>query len=307
VNLDLELLQRFEAGFNPRDIEASAIPAQLLGYGEISAIFKIEGNADVACKCMPLFDSFAAAETYSSLYAEYCGLLERAGLAALDTGTAIVDIPGRPVVLYIGQRAFPPGRIAHRLLHTLDPEQVPMLIRRIVSTQAGIWEFNRNCPPGLEIVMDGQISNWVLEGDVHGGTIYYIDTSTPFVRKQGEHQIDPELLLRAAPPALRWVLRRLFVDEVMARYYDVRKNMTDFAANLYKKQRPDLIPMATDIINSLLPADVPPLTRADIDRYYREDRFIWSLFLAMRRMDRFITTKILRRRYEFVLPGRIRR
>ncbi len=33
----------------------------------------------------------------------------------------------------------------------------------------------------------------------------YIDTSTPFLRKEGVEQMDPEPLLKSAPFFLRWV------------------------------------------------------------------------------------------------------
>jgi len=44
-----------------------------------------------------------------------------------------------------------------------------------------------------------------------------------------------------------------------------------------------------------------------VEKYYREDKFIWTLFLALRRMDRWLTTTIFRKRYEFILPGKIKR
>lgn len=307
MNLDQDLLERFEAGLNPQAIEESVVPAHLLGYGEISAIFQIQGDTSVAYKRMPLFDSLAQATAYAELYKEYCGLLERAGLHLPESNTAIVEIPGRPVVLYIGQRAFPAQNIGNKLLHVFDLEQVQRLIRRILEFQVKLKEFNQSVLPDLEIAVDGQISNWALEGDLDTGTIYYIDTSTPFIRKNGAHQLDPELVLQAAPAFLRWLVRWLFVDEVLDRYYDPRKNMIDLAANLFKEQRPDLIPATIDTINESMAGIIEPLNRIDVEKYYKEDKFIWTLFLTLRRLDRFLTTKIFRNRYEFILPGKIQR
>jgi hypothetical protein len=34
---------------------------------------------------------------------------------------------------------------------------------------------------------------------------------------------------------------------------------------------------------------------------------IWRLYLSMRRFDRMIRTKILRREYPYILPGKIKR
>ena len=54
MNIDVDLLQRFEAGIDPQHLERSDVPATLIGYGEISAIFRL-GDAPVAYKRMPLF------------------------------------------------------------------------------------------------------------------------------------------------------------------------------------------------------------------------------------------------------------
>ena len=137
--------------------------------------------------------------------------------------------------------------------------------------------------------------------------MYYIDTSTPLYRKQGKEQLDPELFLRSAPSFVRWIIRLLFLKDVMNRYYVPRMVYTDLAANLYKEQRPDLIPLTIDIINCYIPDAQPPLTAKEVERYYREDKFIWTLFQALRRLDCWLTTRLLRKRYEFILPGKIRR
>ncbi|MCH7928800.1 MAG: hypothetical protein IID03_12605 [Candidatus Dadabacteria bacterium] len=81
---------------------------------------------------------------------------------------------------------------------------------------------------------------------------------------------------------------------------------TDFVANLYKEQKPDLVAPAVDIINKFL-TKKDRLTVNDIRSYYKEDKFIWSLFLTSRRLDRWIDTRLLRKRYEFLLPGKIKR
>jgi hypothetical protein len=91
----------------------------------------------------------------------------------------------------------------------------------------------------------------------------------------------------------------------MNRYYDPRQVFIDIAANLYKEQRKDLIHEAIDVFNHHLTDREKPLTVADIEKYYREDKLIWTLFLTFRRMDCWLTTKLLRKRYEFILPGKI--
>jgi hypothetical protein len=135
----------------------------------------------------------------------------------------------------------------------------------------------------------------------------YVDTSTPLHRIEGQEQLDPELFLQSAPSFLRWIIRWLFLSDVMNRYYNPRSVYIDLTANLYKEQRPDLVPETIQIINRYITDDLGPLSVKEVKNYYREDKIIWTVFLAFRRLDCWISTKLLRRRYEFILPGKIKR
>ncbi|MCG6909119.1 MAG: DUF6206 family protein [Deltaproteobacteria bacterium] len=305
MKIDTELLTRFEAGLDPQQIERSRVPATLLGYGEISAIFKIEGDERTAYKRMPLFSDRSSAETYVSVYRHYCRLLRDAGLNLPEHDTAVVPVPGRPVVVYIAQEWLPAERFAHKLVHNLERDACYALMEQVARAVDGVWRFNAASTPEVELALDGQISNWVRTGGEKEAGLTYIDTSTPLFRLGGIEQMDPEPLLKSAPLFLRWILRWLFLDDVMNRYYDLRMVFIDIAANLYKEQCPDLIPGTIDVFNGYLDVEQKPLTEKAIEKYYREDRMIWMLFSAFRRVDRWLTTKLMRKRYEFILPGKI--
>ena len=143
--------------------------------------------------------------------------------------------------------------------------------------------------------------------DDSGSVMYYIDTSTPLLRLNEEEQQNPELLLQSAPGFLRWIIRLFFLDDVMSRYYVPKLVFTDLAANLFKEQKPELIPDAIDVINRYLPGGEAGITLEEVEKYYKEDKLIWSLFLAFRKIDRWIKTTLLRKRYEFIIPGNIKR
>lgn len=308
MELDRDLLERFEAGLNPQQVEQSSVSATIIGYGEISAIFQIAGDTTVAFKRLPLFSSRQSARKYVALYDEYCRLLQQAGLHLPDSGTAVVAIPGRPVVLYIGQRTLPVECFGHHLIHRLSEDGVHMLVKRIINRQKRIQSYNRAIHPEREIALDGQLSNWAVVGDdIQTGTVYFVDTSTPLIRRRGTHQLDPALLLRAVPFFLRRLMERMLANDVMDRYFDLRRNLIDLAANLFKEQRPDLIPLVVAVINDNLPDDLPPLNEKEIASYYRMDKHIWELFLVMRKMDRFLATRVFGKRYEFILPRDIKR
>ncbi len=307
MDIDKDLLARFEAGLNPQNLEASAIPAIVLGFGEISTVFEIGGDPALAYKRMPLFDDRVSAEKYAQQHREYCELLKEAGLRLPENGTAIMESLDGPVVLYIAQEQLVPQRFGHKLIHCRGAQDIERLIQGIVFEIARVWQFNRSRQPLIEVALDGQLSNWVCFEREKGLIIYYIDTSTPLYRKNGIEQLDPELFLKSAPSFLRWLIRLLFLNQVMERYYDQRQVYMDLAANLYKEQRPGLAPLAIQVINKALPADLEPLTAGEVEKYYRGDRLIWTLFLAFRRLDCWIKTKIFRKRYEFILPGTIKR
>ena len=307
MQVSADLLYRFEAGLNPQNLESSPIPATILGYGEISTIFQIGNNATAAFKRMPLFANQHSAEVYADKYRQYCEHLITAGLNLPADQTVVVEVPNHPIVLYIGQRQIPLESFAHHLIHHLQSSEVEDLFEDIVAAIAKIWQFNTNAHPDLEIAIDGQLSNWALIEESGTATLYYVDTSTPLYRIDGVEQLDPELMLQSAPGFLRWIIRWLFLADVMNRYYDPRQVYIDLAANLYKEKRSDLIPLAIEIINKYLAADLDRLTVDEVASYYREDKFIWTVFLAFRRVDRWIKTHLLRKRYEFILPDKIER
>lgn len=307
MNIDQDLLYRFEKGLNPQNLRGSTIGAEIVGYGEISTIFSIQGIEGIVFKRMPLFSDLSSAEYYTSQYHEYCSFLTDAGIKLPEHDTCIIQVAGRPVVLYIVQQLMELERFCHRLVHQLKAETSCHLIDRVVAEIAKVWDFNQTNRPNLELAIDGQLSNWVGLENNGRWRLSYVDTSTPLYRKNGTEQLNPELILQSAPAFLRWFIRLIFLDDVMNRYYQPRLVFTDLAANLFKEQKPDLLPQTVAIINHYLPDDPSPLTVDEVKRYYRQDKLIWIIFLLFRRIDLWLTTKIFRRRYEFILPGKIRR
>lgn len=300
-----ERLCEFERGLDPARPEESKIPAKIVGYGEISAIFQIDNDSSRVYKRLPVFDTMESARKYDQMYREYCSLLETAGLSLPAHDTRIIEVPGRPVSLYISQEKLSGEDFGHCLIHRLGREESLDFIAQVVLEIEKVWAFNAAVRPEVKLAIDGQLSNWVRYLENHE-KIYFIDTSTPLFCKKGVEQLDPELMLKSAPGFLRWMIRLFFLEDVMTRYYDRKLVFTDLAANLFKEQKEDLVDPAIERINRYLP-DGDQLSREGVEKYYREDKLIWSLFLGLRRLDRFIITQLLRRRYEFILPGKIQR
>ncbi len=300
---ELRILEEFERKLIPHKPENSPIKPRIIGYGEISTIFKIPSLEGYAFKRLPLFKNRKEAEEYEKKYLMYCEFLRRAGIKLPEDKTFIVDVGRNPVSFYIAQEELPKNSIGNKKIRELKKKEIFELFERIISEIKKVWAFNKKNREKTELSIDGQLSNWAILN----GEIYFIDTSTPLFRLNGKEQMDPEPLLKSAPWFLRWILKLFFLDDVMNRYYDERLVYIDFIANLYKEKNSELIPKTVDLVNKNLSSDIEPISIKEVDKYYKEDKMIWTLFLSFRKFDRFLKTKILGKRYEFLLPGKIER
>jgi len=311
VNMPLDsatfgVLEKFEEGLNPAEF-TNQKDAEIIGYGENSSIFSLKKIPEYAFKRLPIFSNQQKADNYVKTYEDYCNLLSDAGLNIPESHIHIVVKKDLPTVLYICQKKLTTTMFAHKLIHSLSQDQIDILLLRVVQETEKVWVHSKLKSPQMQFALDAQLSNWVLDGDVKTGTLFYIDTSTPLYRLTGEEQLNPELFLKSAMPGLRWVIRQFFLDDVINRYYDFRSVMIDLTANLYKEKRPDLIPQMIKIINESLWISSNSLTANDVESYYKEDKRIWQIVQVSRRIHRWITTKIFRDRYEFTLPDKIER
>jgi hypothetical protein len=318
-----QLLQQFEQGLDPKHPQNSKIPVRVLGYGEISTTLEIgAGNETrLAYKRVPMFHTEQELDRYEALYRQYIQLMsERVGIRVIASDiTRVLDERRHKIVGYIVQEKLPLNSICNNLIHHLSPEDVARLVRLIMIETAKVFDFNQQNRGRLELAIDGQVSNWAIAnidpntpGLPESIELTYFDTSSPFISIDGIEQADPELFLRSAPSFLVWILRLLFLQDVMTRYYDPRKVLIDLIANFYKEQRPELVPGLVAVSNEYLSheavgLDIPVITTKEVKDYYREDEIIWSLYLSFRQFDRFVRRKVLRREYPYILPGKIRR
>lgn len=151
MEMDIQLLTRFERELIPHDLSRSSVPAKIIGFGEISAIFQIGEDPDIIYKRLPLFPDIQTAEAYRKMYFEYCALLRQAGINLPWDDAVIIELPDRPVVIYFAQQRFDASLFCHHLIHTLDePEREAMLIQ-ILTALTGIWGLIKITHPGLKL------------------------------------------------------------------------------------------------------------------------------------------------------------
>ena len=317
--IDAGLLQRFEAGLDPLNPHLSKISAKIIGYGEISTIFVINHpeQENIAYKRMPIFRSPDEMETYEHLFEEYNTGLRNIGINVPESVSARVIPDKSNSVIYNAQERLPSASIGNALIQKLDENSVRLLFLCVLRELKKVFTSNR-ARPSLTFGIDGQISNWAMKDYTEGKPVtketalFYIDTGTPLIRKDGIEQLNPELFLRSTPSFLVWLIRLLFLEEVMTRYYDFRKVTIDLIANFYKEQRPDFIPMLIETANRFFAGEeaqsgIAPVTQKETVSYYREDVTIWRVYLTFRKIDRYLHLKILGKPYVYILPEKIKR
>lgn len=324
MNVDISALQAFEDQLDPAFPDRSPVPPEILGYGEISATFAIKEMPGIAFKRMPPFLQPGQVMAYRKVLEQYHDLLTRSCHIPVSP-YRVFDLTNRhdEHIVYVAQPRLSRQSIGNAILSSGNARDMERMVSRVIRHLFELRRFNMENMPHLQVAIDGQISNWGFSGpDVDGGgvgtetgagmTVVYFDITTPLFRVDGVEQLDTEIFLKSCPSPLVWLVRWRFLDEVVSRYYDVRLVLTDLAANFYKEGRADLIDPALGLINEMIrkkeiSEEIPVLTREEIDRYYKNDAFIWTVFLALRRMDRFVKTRIFSKRYNFILPGKISR
>jgi len=314
MNVNVKVLGDFEDSLNPAFPEKSGIPPEILGYGEISTTFSMASMPDVAFKRMPPFGNSEQISAYKKAVKKYCSLLtDVCGIRVSDYAFYEFFNCHEEHILYVAQPRLLQGTIGHNVLKSGTPRELETMVNAIMKRFIRLFKFNYENRQNASLGLDGQLSNWSFQfsGENAADPVYF-DITTPLYRVNGKEQLDTGIFLKSCPSFLVWLVRWQFLDEVLDRYHDVRMILIDMVANFHKEGREDLIENALSLINATLEKEnldkkIQTLAKSEIESYYKNDAFIWALFLSLRRFDRFMKTKIFRQRYNFILPGKISR
>lgn len=297
--IDPALLSDFEARLDPARPLAADSGASIIGYGEISTVFSLAAAEGVVLKRMAGFREPEVAP-YVAAVERYCRRLSDRGVEVVPTRCLPVARPGRHPVVYVVQAALPAEAIGNRVVKGGGDDEVRALLTAVMDRLAAVW---REHPDGARVGLDAQISNWAW---VDARPVY-LDVSTPLMRAPEDgfkECLDPNIALRSMPLPLAWAFRLWALQSVLDRYYDIREVIKDIAANFVKEGRPDRMPLALEAAAPLLAErGLSPLESPEVERYYRGDARIWRWFQRARRADRWWATRVLRRPYDYILPG----
>lgn len=261
----------------------------IIGYGEISTVLRVEGtDGPVAAKRLPMM-SRTQFTTYDKTLADYLDDLRARGVRPVDS--VVRAVGDDPVAPYCIQPLQPLLLVDE--LHSADGVTIDRRVNQLVDAIVGVvddW-----------VGLDGQVSNWAVDGD----HLTYIDVTTPLLRDaSGSERLDVGLFIASLPWALRGAVDRFLLTEILSHYYDPRAVLLDLAGNLHKERLTAIIPRFLEAANRVVS---PMITEGEAAKYYRSDAWMWEFLLRIRKADRAWQQRVRRRRYPFLLPGRIER
>ena len=320
MKIDVEMLKEFEKTIDTINPENGKIPIKILGFGEISLVFEIIGDpAHLAYKRIPIFDTEDQVKKHISAYNEYCRILEKELNFNFPEHKAIwFKDEKEQIQFYSVQAKIDPESVGNNVIHHISDIEVETLVLLAVREMKKVWALNKK-NKDLQVGLDGQISNFaVMDYDSKNPNIddntklLYFDTSTPMYRINGVDAMNAELFLKSTPSFMRFLIKAMFLQEVLDRYYDWRLVIIDMIANFFKEQKPEIIPKLIYRINQFFKEEaaefeIAPLTLIEVQKYYKNDKMIWSILQTARKIDRYIMTKLFRKKYDFYLPGKIER
>lgn len=307
-----------------RELFRGKVSVGVLGVGEISSVLALTSDGGrrmgpmsaLAYKKMPPFPDRESVESYRELFNRYHHLLKEIGVNPPRHGIRNLSREDGTVTVFITQSRLPTESIGSNVIRVVTAEECVRLFRMVLEETLKVAEYNR-LHPELQVGIDIQISNWGVDGFDAGAPgitgnekLLFIDTSTPMIREDGTELLDAELFMKSVPLFIRPLVRALFLQDVLDRYYDIREIIKDLIANFIKEGRSDVVPALVEeanlfFVERMADFDFKPLTLREVNRYYRHDRLIWIVFQTARRTDRFIQTKILGRKYPYRLPDKI--
>jgi len=320
MKIDIELLKEFEKTLDTLNPEKGKIPIKILGFGEISLVFEIlDDPAHLAYKRIPIFDNENQVKRHIWAYKEYCRILgEEIGLNLPQSDAIWFKNDKEEIKFYCIQQKIDPEAVGNKAIHQISDNEIETLVILTMRELKKVWAFNKENET-LNVGLDGQISNFVVVDYDHNNPevketskLQYLDTSTPMFRKNNIEAMEAELFLKSAPSFLRFLIKALFVQEVVDRYYDWRLVTIDLIANFFKEQKPEIIPRLIRRINRFYREEakefnIEPITFKEVHKYYKNDKMIWVIFQNARRLDRFLKAKLFKKKYDFYLPEKIRR
>lgn len=320
MNVNIELLKELEQSIDTVNPERGKIPLKILGYGELSLVFEIVNDPqNYAYKRTPIFQNEKQARKHKYIFREYNRILnEELNIKTPSFDVVWFENDDGKIIFYAIQEKIPPESVGNKIIHQVGKKDIETLVLKVMREMKKVWTFNKKNRI-FEVGLDGQISNFsVLNYDPNkpkvdeNSELLYIDTFPPFFRKNGSEAMNMKLLTKALPYYIRGLVNAFFVEDLVGNYYIWRDVAIDLIANFFKEQLPHHIPSLIKVVNKFFSQEasefeIESITLEEVQKYYKFDKFVWALMYNLRTFDRYVRTKLLRKKYDFYLPEKIKR
>jgi hypothetical protein len=261
---------------------------RVLGYGEVTFAIGWPGEAPThAIKRLPTFPTRARFEAYATLLERYAAELKRRGVEVVDTRLESVPGAGQMVRAYLVQPLVEEAQRLSTVLRAVSRERAALLLGELAETVCRAVDDR--------VGLDAQVPNWAV---VDGGLATY-DVSTPFLRNtEGKDMLDVPFFLSIYPWALRGLLGRFVITDVLAHYHDPRVVLIDVASNMVREGHGRWVPVLLEQANCRLEQ---PIDESKVRKYAKSDARTWNMLQRLRRSDRWWQRTLRRRPYPFLL------
>ncbi|MCC6224849.1 MAG: hypothetical protein IT195_00405 [Microthrixaceae bacterium] len=292
--LDAEEIAALESRVGQSLATGSTEGLDVLGYGEITLVVGWPtGSPRVAAKRLPPFADDSAAQRYGALVGEYIEALADRGIEPVRSEWVTTPTDDGEIAGYVVQPVLPGECLGMNIVTGGGPSVAAGLPAAVLERVASSVD--------PRFGLDAQVSNWAMVD----GSLRYFDVTTPMLcDAAGRTRLDLGLLTAPLPAALRPVARRWIAPGIVASYHRPRDVAVDLIGNLLKERAGHLIDGAIDEANRWA---MPPITRGEIDRWYRSNARLWELMLRLRRAEWWWQRHVRRRNPAFLLPGPISR
>ena len=275
-----------------RHLTGEPVQIPVLAAGEITVVLRWPPtDPQWVCKRLPPSNDRARLLRYADDIERYEALVAERGIVVAPSQRAVITNSIGAHVLYVMQPLYAPDALASAILRSAEPPTVPPVVVQIIEALEQIDDT---------LGVDGQLSNWAWDE----GRATLIDTTTPFLQTGGRSEIDIDVILLPFPAVARPALRRWVAPGVLGRYHRPRDVAVDLLANFHRERLSQWVDPVAEVIGDRFGA---PITREEVDEYYRADAKLWTSVQAAKRSQRWWQRTVRRQQYPFLLPERIER
>ena len=303
------ILTAFDKQVDLYSPEGGPYGCNIIDYGEVTVVIGFDAIPGKVFKRMSGFISERETLEYIEEEKRYLALLQERGTTPIHTDC--YAIKGKTPLVYLVQERVKKERLGNSILRDAPMDTLAGCLEAVLDRIASCVRYNRTVTDGIQAAADTQLSNWYFPEDA--GPPLLIDVGSPITRINGKVYAFTQLFYRSFPWPLSSLVKALgAVESYFNEYFDLRLAILDILGNFYKEQAAGRIAPCIEIVNRWLSRQpesdtVRPISMIEVKKYYGKDAALLELMFQVRRYARFVRNKIFRGRYDYILPGHIKR